>query len=227
MIIVPSIALSDGAVVRPRPFEVADEVFTGAPVEVARRFLSSTVARVFHLHALDGNAAGEPTLRAAAEILEAGAEVVLVEGGVRDLDQCATIAARGAAAVADEALLDDARLTPEAADALPRAPIVRVADDVEASAVERMVRAVERGAWGVVHVSTNPALSIELAHRARSMPFFARGPLASEANVEAVIDHQRALYRGGVANVIVDGEWYVDYNTLNEPFDLLRPKEEA
>jgi hypothetical protein len=227
VIIVPSLPLLGGRIARPSPFEVADDVFTGSPADVARRFLAGTVARVFHLLALDKNAAGEPTLRAAEEILAAGADIVLVEGGIADLDACRAIAERGIAPIADEALLDDPRISPAAADAMPRAPLVRIDDDVEASAVERMVRAVERGAWGIVHVSTNAPLSIELAHRSRSMPFFARGPVASEQNVEAVIDHQRMLYRGGVSNVIVDGEWYVDDNTLNEPFDLLRPKAEA
>ncbi len=222
MLIVPSIAMRRGQLARPSPFRTADQVFTGTVADVARRFLASTPANAFHLVALDGDASSAEALAAACEVKALGAQVVLLEGGLTTLEACARVAVAGPTPVADEAILGDPELTPEAADArLPRTALFGVRGDDDA-AFERVAQSLERGLYGAVHHSRDAAVACELARRASKMPFFSREPAASPETVEEVVAYHRALYHGGVANVIVDGEWYVDYNTMGAPFDLLR-----
>lgn len=220
MTIVPSIYVREGELVRPSPFETADTVFTGTPVDVARRFLAATPARIVHIVDVEGRAASPGTFLAAREVAALEGVAVLLEGGLASAEICRRLAALGLVPIADETILSESPeievLFDETADVLFG---VRGDDD---DLFERIARSFERGCWGVVHHSTNPAVSCEVSRRTPNVPFFSREPAASPDDVEAVIEHHKRLYRGGASGAIVDGEWYVDYNTANSPFDLLR-----
>lgn len=216
--IAPAILMARGRVVRPSPFSTADAVFAGTPAEVARRFLDATTARTFYLFDTDG-AAGSPESIAAARAVKALSSGlhVLLEGGLRDVDACLALAKDRILPVADEQLLEVVLRDDGVGEGY-----LSLGGDGE-DVFERVAQALERGFWGVVHHSANPARSCELARRlGGQVPFWSREPSASPDDVERVIDHHRQLFRGGAPAVIVDGEWYVDYNTMNEPFDLLR-----
>jgi hypothetical protein len=210
-----------GRLERTAPFSSADAVFVGSPADVARRFVDGTTARLFHLVDLDGAAASEPTLAAARAVAAVAPGVqVLLEGGLTDLGTCLEIARTGITPIADPPILDGPRAEGDL-DALPCVLFGLHGDDDRVA--ERLARALERGLWGVVHHSTDAGFSCALGRRVGGhMPFLSRAPAASPDTVEDVIDHHRRLFYGGVPAVIVDGEWYVDYNTMQAPFDLLQ-----
>jgi hypothetical protein len=223
LLIVPSFAISRGRLVRPSPFSSADAVFSGTVADAARQFLAGTTARVFHLHDVDKDASSAESIATAAELRELGDVQVLLEGGLSEIAQCLAISARGITPIADEALVD--RLWPVAEDASNEglADVLFGLRGDDDAAFERVARALECGLWGVVHHSSNPAFSCGVARRlAGKMPFYSREPMATPDLVEDVIMHHRRLVYGQAPAVIVDGEWYVDYNSLNAPFDLLR-----
>jgi len=217
--VAPAIVMEKGELVRPSPFSTADAVFTGTPAEVVRRFIDATGYDTYSLFDRAGSAGSAASVDAALAVkaLVPGL-TVLLEGGLARLDECLALAERGLLPVADERLLADSPVRP---DSLPKPVYLGLAGDDD-GLFERVARAVERGFWGVVHHSNDPAKSCALAARLGGrFPFWSREPFASPAEVERVIDHHRRLFSGGVPAVIVDGEWFVDYNSFGAPFDLL------
>jgi hypothetical protein len=205
MEIIPSFALANGVLVRPHPFSTADRVFAEGALAAAKQFIAATRARVFHLIDVDGASAA--ALAIARQILEAGAERVILEGNLRDT----ALAADRVQLVVDEA--SDV----SESDALCA---LHGDDDI----IERCIAVIDRG-LGILHHGIDPQVGCDVAARIAAgggWDFIHREPAATTSDIERVVGHHKTLYRGGVQRVIVDGEWYVDYNTMNEPFDLLR-----
>jgi phosphoribosylformimino-5-aminoimidazole carboxamide ribotide isomerase len=230
MLIIPSIDLLDGKVVRLREGKRESAQFYAAtPGDVARDYVAAGAKRV---HVVDLDAAfGTGANRAAlAAILAAGADVQ-IGGGVRDLDGARALVAAGAAAVVmGTSAVKQPDFVRALCGELPGRVVVAVdardgkvavegwAEATGVDAGELAARAVGWGAAAILYtdisrdgtgVGPNVDATAQLARAVHPAPVIASGGIGALA-------HLRALNAAGVPQAVVGRALYDRVFTLAE-----------
>lgn len=232
MLILPSIDLMDGEVVRlTEGRRESKVVYSNDPAAMARSFVAAGARRI---HVVDLDAAfGSGDNRAAVrEILRAGAEVQL-GGGVRDLGTARALIGAGVQAIVlGTSAVKEPTLVEQLCRELPGRVIVAVdardgkvavegwaeVTDVEASELAR--RAVGWGAAALLYtdisrdgtgVGPNVAATAQLARALSPTPVIASGGIGELA-------HLRALAAAGVPQAVVGRALYAKKFSLAEAF---------
>jgi phosphoribosylformimino-5-aminoimidazole carboxamide ribotide isomerase len=232
MLIVPSIDLLDGKVVRLREGKRESAVsYSDAPAEVARGFVAAGARRV---HVVDLDAAfGTGHNRAAIGAIAAAGAEIQAGGGVRTLaDARALVEAGVYAIVVGTSAVKQPELVRAMCRELPGRVVVAVdardgkvaiegwnqATDVDATELARA--AVEWGAASILYtdiardgtgVGPNVEATARLARALAPAPVIASGGIGA-------LEHLRALDAAGVPQAVVGRALYEKAFTLTEAF---------
>jgi hypothetical protein len=213
-LLIPTMRLSDGAVVRHDRWQRGGQFFSGTPAEVARRFLDEGQNNRLHVRMLDGPSTKNRS--AISDLLGAGM-VVFAEGQLRSCAACRALALIGVSApVVEPVLVED----PEAGglQELDCFPVLAVGTMLEGDVKQnaaRARRALELGFIGLLldPLDVEETLNFKRGAEARDAELLLRG-LSFDGEPDA--DYAGRLFEQLQAYASLDLTWFVDGEAVVE-----------